>query len=74
MKFKIEIAPEEYHVVCTYAEALLYCFSLNIDGKTSWRLPTREEWTEYNIWSWYLIDYIPPIDLHLQTVPVRDIT
>jgi hypothetical protein len=28
----------------TYEEALMYCFSLNIDGKIGWRLPTIDEY------------------------------
>ena len=37
---KIEIAPEEYwQDRLNWLDAKLYCFSLNIDGKTGWRLP-----------------------------------
>lgn len=39
----IEVSPIEYKNRLTYAEAMLYCFSLNIDGKTGWRLPTWDE-------------------------------
>lgn len=38
-----EVAPIEYQIRVTHTEAILYCFSLNIDGKTGWRLPTFEE-------------------------------
>jgi hypothetical protein len=41
----IEIAPEEYHKKLTWNESILYCFSLNIDGKIGWRLPTRKEFS-----------------------------
>ena len=37
---KIEIAPEEFwQDRLNWLDAKLYCFSLNIDGKTGWRLP-----------------------------------
>jgi len=39
----IEIAPKEYEISIGYQEARMYCFSLNIDGKIGWRLPTIEE-------------------------------
>jgi len=40
----IEIAPEEYRKYeLTWDEAKMYCFSLNIDGKVGWRLPTIDE-------------------------------
>lgn len=38
-----EVAPIEYRVRLTYDEAIMYCFSLNIDGKVGWRLPTLDE-------------------------------
>lgn len=28
----------------SYDEAIMFCFSLDIDGKKGWRLPTRSEW------------------------------
>jgi hypothetical protein len=54
----IEIAPTELYV--NWDDAKLYCFSLNIDGKTGWRLPTLAELTkihqlggyESNYWYW----------------------
>ena len=50
----IEIAPEEYHKKLTYTDAKLYCFSLNIDGKVGWRLPTQKEFfNNLNIYGWY---------------------
>ena len=40
----IEIAPEEYWKIdLTWYEAKLYCFCLNIDGKTGWRLPDIDD-------------------------------
>ena len=50
----IERAPEEYHKTLTYEEAVLYCFSLNIDGKTGWRLPSKEELVQ--LWSTHELD------------------
>ena len=38
-----EIAPVDYWQALRFDDARLYCFSLNIDGKTGWRLPTKEE-------------------------------
>ena len=40
---KLEPTPTEYQQVMSYSDANLYCFSLNIDGKTGWRLPTIDE-------------------------------
>lgn len=39
----IELAPEAYWKDLPVDEAILYCFSLNIDGKIGWRLPTDRE-------------------------------
>lgn len=55
----IEISPKEYEAPLLFQEAKLYCFSLNIDGKIGWRLPTIEEldgiYTSINDFSknWY---------------------
>ena len=43
---KFEIAPKETEIQANWDAAKLYCFSLNIDGKTGWRLPTIEELAE----------------------------
>lgn len=40
----IEIAPIDRELRLSYEEALMYCFLLNIDDKTGWRLPTKDEW------------------------------
>lgn len=40
---KFEIAPKSVEVKLNWADARFYCFSLNIDGKTGWRLPTKKE-------------------------------
>lgn len=38
-----EIAPKSTEIQANWNDATLYCFSLNIDGKIGWRLPTKEE-------------------------------
>ena len=40
----IEIAPGEYIKRMPFEDAKLYCFSLSIDGKIGWRLPTTAEY------------------------------
>lgn len=55
-----EIAPKETEIHANWYDAKLYCFALNIDGKTGWRLPTKEELNEIyesendfaNVWYW----------------------
>jgi hypothetical protein len=41
-----EIAPKETETRLNWDDARLYCFSLNVDGKTGWRLPTQDELNE----------------------------
>jgi formylglycine-generating enzyme required for sulfatase activity len=43
---KFEIAPKSTEIESNWYDAKLYCFSLNIDGKVGWRLPTKEELDE----------------------------
>lgn len=38
-----EAAPKSAVIATNYDDARLYCFALNIDGKTGWRLPTKDE-------------------------------
>lgn len=40
---KYEIAPKSVEVKLNWTDARFYCFSLNIDGKTGWRLPSKKE-------------------------------
>lgn len=70
----IELAPEEYWIECTYDDAMLYCFSLNIDGKTGWRLPLAIEQNFYDFSSSWCsdVDY-RYLDLEWNCIPVRDI-
>lgn len=41
-----EIAPKSTETQLNWYDARLYCFSLVVDGKTGWRLPTKEELDE----------------------------
>ena len=43
---KFEIAPKSTEIQANWYDAKLYCFSLDIDGKTGWRMPTKEELNE----------------------------
>jgi hypothetical protein len=75
----IEIAPEEYWKKLNYYEAIMYCFSLNIDGKIGWSLPNSVEYELTEKTGWAADDlYTFPDTLKLRvqflTTPVRDIT
>ena len=62
---KFEIAPKSTEIQANWDNARLYCFSLNIDGKTGWRLPNKEELNEIyqsrndfeNLWYWSSTEY-----------------
>ena len=41
-----EITPKSTETRLIWDDARLYCFSLNIEGKVGWRLPTKEELNE----------------------------
>ena len=41
-----EIAPKSTEIQANWDDAKFYCFSLNIESKTGWRLPTKEELNE----------------------------
>lgn len=64
---------ERTTVEMTYDEAVMYCFSLNIDGKIGWRLPTEEEYysNDYIYGSWYVGR--PTAYIVWYVTPVRDI-
>lgn len=76
----IKLAPEEYWVKCTFQEIKLYLFTLNIDGKVDWRLPTDVE-IEFNpkLGSWWTTEDL--LDAHWYStvkptyllIPVRDL-
>ena len=78
----IEVSPKEHWKYLTLEDAILYCFSLNIDNKIGWRLPTSREYeqttgiphfalhqAEFNRMSKSQLNY----DIPLRIVPVRDI-
>jgi hypothetical protein len=46
LDIKFELAPEKYWNCMSHEEIRLYLFSLNIDGKTDWRVPTNYELTQ----------------------------
>ena len=70
----IEIAPKDYWIHCTYAEAILYCFLLEIDNKKGWRLPTSlEGWCLREIVGWYQTKTNEEARARYYIVPVRDI-
>lgn len=45
---KFEIAPKSTEIQANWDNARLYSFFLTIDGKSGWRLPTKNEFSE--IW------------------------
>ena len=78
----IEVAPKEHWKYLRIEDAILYCFSLNIDSEIGWRLPTREEYeqtvgipqfalhqAEFNRMSKSKLNY----DIPLRIVPVRSV-
>jgi len=82
-----EFANEKYWKDLTFDEAKMYCFSLTIDGKTGWRLPTSAEhaligvtlWEQFNQLrsSCYLFwdsEGESNTNEVSNTIPVRDIT
>ena len=79
----IEIAPKEYHRLLTMHESILYCFSLNINGKIGWRIPSYKDLRDSNSKpvlsiGWVQEDKSSLMDSELDTVkyfcyPVRDV-
>ena len=74
----IEQAPEEYEKELTWDEAILYCFSLNIEGDVGWRLPTYEEIRiivgPSNMWKcWYGEFRDDSETAKYRVIPVRDL-
>ncbi len=61
----IEIAPKETEIQANLDDARLYCFSLNAENKTGWRLPTKQELNQIyqsendfeNNWYWSSTEY-----------------
>ena len=49
-----EVISLNHYKHLSYEDAKLYCFSLNVDGKTGWRLPTKEECEQLKrLWIFY---------------------
>jgi hypothetical protein len=72
----IEIAPVS-RIEFTYADALLYCSFLNHRCYKDWRMPTREEWWEYELTGWRA-SHLHPVSYRFANgkqvvTPVRDI-
>lgn len=40
----------------TYNEALLYCQFLSYNEHNDWRLPTADEYQQFDLWGWYCDD------------------
>lgn len=59
----------------TYDDALLYCQFLDYDDHTDWRMPTKEEWSDYryNIWGWHNNSGILIMNVKHAVTPVRDV-
>lgn len=53
---KLELAPKESVVELNWEDAMLYCRLLNIEGKSDWRLPTKEE-MDYLYQNLYVCDF-----------------
>lgn len=63
-----EIAPKSTEIEANWDDARLYCFSLNIDGKVGWRLPTKDELKEI-----YESENDYELDWHWSTTEVDNI-
>lgn len=78
----IEYAPIETEIwTDSYHTAKFYCFSLNIDGKIGWRLPTAEELryiaetSTFDKWAWYWCEedeYLQSQNLSVRAVRTID--
>lgn len=75
------ISPLIYHRdMITRDEAVMYCFTLDIDGDVGWRLPTREEvryMKSFRVWEIANAEDVissddKPSSLNHYAIPVRD--
>lgn len=58
----------------TYSEALLYCQFLSYNDHIDWRLPTADEYRQFDLWGWYYDDPLANTDRGpYQVIAVRDI-
>jgi hypothetical protein len=72
IKPKIEIGPISPEAM-SYDNAIMYCFSFNLDGKIGWRMPTRNEYLESDAIGWYVHDKLRHSNDLYQVTPVRDL-
>lgn len=72
-ELKIEIGPVSESRM-SYDEAILYCFSLNIDGKIGWRMPTKSEYMQTHALGWHVENDSRNWNGCYKVTPVRDIT
>lgn len=70
----IELAPISKNEMA-YEEAILYCQFCTYNDHTDWRMPTKEEWSDYryNIWGWHKHDGISIRHVKHTVTPVRDV-
>jgi len=67
----IEIAPTT--TLFTYDEAWLYCATLTHNGKYNWRIPTENEYLDYEIDGWLDEEKDDYVLWPQQVTPVRDV-
>jgi hypothetical protein len=78
---KLEIGPVS-PINLTYDEAVLYCFSLEIDGKIGWRIPTYAEFNDFRCYlsgvtpgnhcCWYKDEHVGE-SIKRRVYPIRNI-
>lgn len=71
-ELQIEIGPISPEAM-SYDNAILYCFSINIDGKIGWRIPTLDEYLASNAMGWYIRDSLRHSGGLYNVTPVRDL-
>lgn len=77
----LEVAPVS-PTDLTYDEAMLYCFTLEIDGKIGWRMPTHYEYNAFRCsltgvsvvkyFCWF-VDRVGGLTPARRVYPVRDL-
>jgi hypothetical protein len=71
-ELKIEIGPISPESM-SYDNAMLYCFSFNLDGKIGWRMPRFNEYIASNAMGWYVHDDLRHTNELYPVTPVRDL-